>query len=120
MDGGASFCQSHNDIVWSNPFFCSIQFWVLQNAIIANEGKDSLIAQAVGKDRKGKITLILYFIAILFSFFNEWIAGFIYVMVAMIWLKRDKKIEIKINSHEIDPAEKAINSDEKTIDPHEE
>lgn len=101
-------------------FLCSIQFWVLQNSIIANEGKNSLIAQAVGKDRKGKITLILYFIAILFSFFNEWIAGFIYVMVAMIWLKRDKKIEIKINSHEIDPAEKAINSNEKTMDPHEE
>jgi uncharacterized membrane protein len=101
-------------------FLCSIHFWILQCVVIASEGNDSLIAQAVGKDRKGKITLILYFIAILFSFFNEWIAGCIYIMVAMIWLKRDKKIEKKINSHGIDPAEKAINSKGKKIDPHEE
>jgi predicted membrane protein len=79
-----------------------------------------LLSQAVGKDRKGKVTLILYFIAIIFSFLNEWIAGFIYIMVALIWLIRDKKIERKINSHEIDPAEKEINSVEKTINPHEE
>lgn len=101
-------------------FLCSIHFWILQCVVISSEGKNSLIAQAVGKDRKGKITLFLYFIAILFSFFNEWIAGSIYIMVAMIWLKRDKKIERKINSHDIDPAEKAINSKEKKIDPHEE
>ena len=101
-------------------FLCSIHFWILECTIIASEGKNSLLAQAVGKDRKGKITLILYFIAILLSFLNEWIAGFIYIMVAMIWLKRDKKIERKINSHEIDPAEKEINSDETTINPHEE
>ena len=101
-------------------FLCSIHFWILQSTIIASEGKDSLLAQAVGKDRKGKVTLILYFIAILISFLNEWIAGFIYIMVAMIWLKRDKKIERKINSHEIDPAEKEINSDETTMNPHEE
>jgi uncharacterized membrane protein len=101
-------------------FLCSIHFWILQGAIIANDGKDSLLAKAVGKDRKGKITLILYFIAILFSFLNEWIAGFIYIMVAMIWLKRDKKIERKINSHEIDPAEKEIKSVQKRIGPYEE
>lgn len=101
-------------------FLCSIHFWVLQCTIIANDGKDSLLAKAVGKDRKGKVTLILYFIAIIFSFLNEWIAGFIYIMVALIWLIRDKKIEKKINSHEIDPAEKEINSVQKRIDPHEE
>jgi uncharacterized membrane protein len=103
-------------------FLCSIQFWILQNAIITSEGKNSLLAKAVGKDMKGKTTLILYFIAIIFSFLNEWIAGFIYIMVAMIWLKRDKKIERKINSHEkeLDPDEKEINQDKKTINPHEE
>lgn len=101
-------------------FLCSVHFWILQCVIIANEGKDSLLAKAVGEDKKGKITLLLYFIAIIFSFFNEWVAGAIYVMVAMIWLKRDKKIERKINVPEIDPAEKAINSVQKKIEPHEE
>jgi uncharacterized membrane protein len=101
-------------------FLCSLHFWILQCVIITNEGKDSLLGKAVGKDRKGKLTLLLYIIAILFSFVNQWIAGSIYVMVAMIWLKRDKKIEKKINSHEIDPAEKEINSVQKKLDPHEE
>ena len=101
-------------------FLCSLHFWILQCVIITNEGANSLLAKAVGKDRKGKVTLLLYFIAILFSFLNEWIAGSIYVMVAMIWLKRDKKIERKINSYEIDPAEKEIKSVQKRIGPHEE
>ena len=78
-------------------FLCSITFWILQCTIIANEGKNSLISIAIGKDFKGKITLLLYFMAILFSFFNEWIPIFIYVAVAMIWLIRDKRIEKKIN-----------------------
>ena len=101
-------------------FLCSINFWILECVIINSEGKDSLLAKAVGKDRKGKITLILYFIGLLFSFLNQLIAGAIYVIVAMIWLERNKKIERKINLPEIDPAEKAINMIYKKIDPHEE
>ena len=79
-------------------FLCSIAFWLLQNAIIANEGKESRIAIAVGKDAKGKISFILYFVAILCSFYSELISVVIYVSVLMIWLVRDKRIEKKINS----------------------
>ncbi|MEZ7497944.1 hypothetical protein QO200_04255 [Flavobacterium sp. Arc3] len=43
-------------------FLCSMSFWILQNAIIANEGKESRIATAVGKDAKGKLSFILYFV----------------------------------------------------------
>ncbi len=81
-------------------FLCSVTFWILQSTIIANEGKNSIIAIAVGKDTKGKITLISYFIAIWVSFINQWISIFIYVFVAMIWLIRDNKIERKINNGE--------------------
>lgn len=81
-------------------FLCSITFWILQSTIIANEGVNSIIANAVGKDTKGKITLIAYFIAIWVSFINQWISIFIYVFVAMIWLIRDNKIEKKISKGE--------------------
>jgi uncharacterized membrane protein len=81
-------------------FLCSITFWILQSTIIANEGVNSIIANAVGKDTKGKITLIAYFIAIWVSFVNQWISIFIYVFVAMIWLIRDNKIEKKISKGE--------------------
>ena len=79
-------------------FLCSLSFWILQSTIIANEGKKSLIAIAVGRDIKGKSTISLYFIAIWCSFFSHWVSVFIYVFVAMIWLIRDNKIERKINS----------------------
>jgi len=81
-------------------FLCSVTFWILQSTIIAHEGKNSIIAMAVGKDTKGKISLISYFIAIWFSFINQWISIFIYVFVAMIWLIRDNKIERRINTGE--------------------
>jgi len=79
-------------------FLCSVTFWILQFTIIANEGKNSIIAVAIGKDTKGKVTVISYFIAIWFSFINQWISVFIYVFVALIWLIRDNKIERRINN----------------------
>ena len=81
-------------------FLCSVTFWRLQSTIIAHEGRNSIIAIAVGKDTKGKITLISYFMAIWISFVNHWISVFIYVFVLMIWLIRDNKIERRINSDE--------------------
>ena len=66
-------------------FLCFIHYWILQCVIIISEGKDSLLAKAVGKDKKGKIILLLYFLATVFSFLNEWIAGFIYILVAIVW-----------------------------------
>jgi hypothetical protein len=63
-------------------------------------GKDSILAKAVGKDFKGKISPILYVIAIALSFFNEWAAGGIYVLVALIWLIPDKRIERIIYNEE--------------------
>ena len=74
-------------------FMATISFWTLQNVIIACEGKKSLLAKAVGKDFKGKMSLVLYLAAIVLSFFNEWIAGAIYSIVALIWLIPDKRIE---------------------------
>ena len=70
-----------------------VAFNILQTLIIKSQGPDSILKKAVGKDYKGKASPILYLIAIVFSFYNEWIAGAIYVFVALMWLVPDKRIE---------------------------
>lgn len=70
-----------------------VAYWILQNLIIASQGKDSLLRKAVGKDWKGKSSPILYMIGIAFSFYNEWLSGVVYVFVALMWLIPDKRIE---------------------------
>ena len=71
----------------------AIAYWVLQRMIMANQGRDSLLAVAVGRDIKGKISPVLYLVAIPSAFLHQWIAGAIYVLVALIWLVPDPRIE---------------------------
>ena len=71
----------------------AIAYWVLQRTIIASQGEDSILAKAIGKDIKGKVSPLLYAIAIVTSFFELWISGFIYVFVALMWLVPDRRIE---------------------------
>ena len=71
----------------------AIAYFLLQGQILRVDGKDSLLAKAIGKDLKGKISPILYLAAILLSYFNQWVAVAIYVLVALIWLVPDKRIE---------------------------
>ncbi len=75
----------------------AIAYYILRTRIIKNHGKDSVLARAVGKDIKGKISPILYILGILSSFFSGWIAGGVYVLVALIWLIPDRRIEIMMN-----------------------
>lgn len=76
-------------------FMSSIAFIILQNTIIKHDGDKSLIAEAVGSDRKGKLSQILYLLAIVISFFYEWVAAAIYFIVAFMWLIPDSRIEKK-------------------------
>jgi uncharacterized membrane protein len=68
-------------------------YWILARAIIATEGRDSLLAKAIGKDRKGTLSVVLYAAAIPLAFLNQWIAEAIYIAVALIWLIPDRRIE---------------------------
>lgn len=72
----------------------AIAYFILQNRILAVQGKDSLLAKALGKDLKGKASPIIYSVAIISSFYNPLIAGTLYVLVALMWLIPDKRIEI--------------------------
>jgi TMEM175 potassium channel family protein len=70
-----------------------VAYYILQRAIIANEGGASVLSAAVGRDAKGKISPILYLIAIPSAFLSQWMAGAIYVAVALMWLVPDRRIE---------------------------
>ena len=74
-------------------FMAAIAYLFLQRAILAHQGHDSILAAAVGNDRKGKLSLLLYLLAPPLAFVRPWIAGGIYVLVAMIWLVPDRRIE---------------------------
>jgi uncharacterized membrane protein len=76
-----------------NLLMAAIAYYILQRQILKKHGKNSLLSRAIGKDLKGKSSPILYFIAIVFTFFNQWVSGGIYVLVALIWLIPDKRIE---------------------------
>lgn len=71
----------------------AIAYWVLQRAIIASQGSNSLLAKAIGSDVKGKLSPVLYAVAIPVAFFEQWIAGCIYILVALMWLVPDRRIE---------------------------
>ena len=72
----------------------AIAFLILQTALIrAQGGRQSQLAVALGKDWKGKLSPVLYAVAIAASFIHPWIAGCIYVLVALIWLVPDRRIE---------------------------
>ncbi|MDO7849754.1 TMEM175 family protein [Hymenobacter sp. M29] len=68
-------------------------YWVLQSLIIALEGPHSTLARAVGRDFKGKASPVLYLAGIAASFWQPWVAGGIYVAVALMWLIPDRRIE---------------------------
>ena len=71
----------------------AIAYEILLRAIIAKEGRESLVALAVGKDWKGKLSLALYLAAIPLAFVNALIASALYVLTALLWLIPDPRIE---------------------------
>jgi len=75
----------------------AIAYWVLQRTIVALHGRDSLLARALGKDLKGKISPVMWAAAIPLAFVNQWISDAIYIGVALIWLIPDRRIELALD-----------------------
>jgi uncharacterized membrane protein len=71
----------------------ALAYFVLSRALIRHHGKDSLLETAVGKDRKGQLSVVLYLLAIGLSFVSRWVALAIYAGVAIMWLVPDRRIE---------------------------
>jgi uncharacterized membrane protein len=91
--GEHNFAKSSMTLYGVVLLLSSIAYFILQRIIIVSEGKNSIIAKAIGKDVKGNASSILYIIGIAFSFYNEWISGVAYFIVALLWLIPDKRIE---------------------------
>ena len=75
-------------------------YFILQHAIISSEGEKSLLKAAVGQDRKGKASLVLYVIAVIVAFWLTWVAQLIYIAVAIMWLIPDRRIENALQESE--------------------
>ncbi|MEO5988746.1 MAG: TMEM175 family protein [Candidatus Eisenbacteria bacterium] len=71
----------------------AIAYTMLSRAILATDGAHSLLAQAIGDDRKGILSLVCYVAAIPCAFVLPWLAGALYVLVALVWLIPDRRIE---------------------------
>jgi len=71
----------------------AISYSVLEWQIIALNGRDSRLARALGADRKGKLSIVLYAAAVALAFVRPWIAISLYVLVALVWLVPDSRIE---------------------------
>jgi uncharacterized membrane protein len=74
-------------------FMSAVAYTILQRFLIANHDHHDLLARAVGKDLKGKISVVLYFISIPSAFIHPIISGSIYIFVALMWLIPDTRIE---------------------------
>ena len=72
---------------------CGVAYFILTRALIARNGRDSALAVAVGRDRKGLFSLALYVVAIVVALFSSAAAMAIYLLVAAIWLVPDRRIE---------------------------
>jgi len=71
----------------------AVAYYILQRAIIAQQGRDSLLAAVVGKDWKGKLSPVLYLAAIPLAFVSSWISDGLFIFVALMWLVPDRRIE---------------------------
>lgn len=71
----------------------SVAYFILVRVLIALNGRDSILAAALGRDLKGKISLAIYASAIPIAFLNSWISFGLYIIIAIIWLVPDRRIE---------------------------
>jgi len=81
-------------------FMAAIAYFLLQQMIIASQGENSLLKKAVGGDKKGKLSQLLYLSAIISTLWSQWIALTLYWLVAFMWLVPDRRIERALQSED--------------------
>lgn len=74
----------------------AIAYYLLQKLIIAQQGSNSTLEAALGKDIKGKLSLLLYTAAIPLAFVSRWLSVGLYVLVALMWMVPDRRIESQL------------------------
>jgi uncharacterized membrane protein len=76
----------------------AIAYTILAQSIIAHQGESSRLRTAIGNDRKGWISIVLYALAIPFAFIQQWVSDGLYVTVALMWLIPDRRIESTLHN----------------------
>jgi uncharacterized membrane protein len=90
-------------------FMTAIAYQLLAGLVVRHEGAGSLVAKALGKDRKGNFSIILYLCGIALSFISAPLALCIYVAVAIIWFVPDRRLErALIEAHAVQPGQNAL------------
>jgi len=95
--GENDFAEVPTAFYGADLLLAAIAYFILQTAIIAEEGPDSRLRAALGRDLKGKVSPLLYLAAIPLAFVSPWIALAVYVFVALIWLVPDRRIESAVS-----------------------
>lgn len=78
----------------------AIAYFVLVRALLSLHGSESVLASALGSDFKGKISIVIYLVGIALAFVNNWLAWTVFVLVAVMWLVPDKRIEKRVKHAE--------------------
>jgi len=73
--------------------FAAVAYFILARSLISLHGQDSILATALGRDFKARVSLVIYLVAIPLAFINSWLAFGLYVVVAVTWLIPDRRIE---------------------------
>jgi TMEM175 potassium channel family protein len=77
---------------------CGVAYTILVRCILACQPPNSLLKTAIGSDRKGKVSIVLYALAVPLAFVNGWLAVALYALVALIWLIPDRRIEGRLDT----------------------
>ncbi|UGQ48712.1 TMEM175 family protein [Massilia endophytica] len=77
-------------------FMCSVAYALLARGLIANHPRNATLADAIGGDRKGKLSIVFYLLGVLLSCFVAWLGFLVYFCVAVMWLVPDRRIEEKV------------------------
>jgi uncharacterized membrane protein len=103
---GTEWMASNNFSTWpviaygAILIMCGVAYSILSGVLVSYCGKNSELAQAIGKDWKGKTSVVIYAVAIALAFVNPWISCALYVVVACMWFIPDRRIEQRIHTHQ--------------------
>ncbi len=74
-------------------FGAAVAYYIMTRVLLADHARDSLLARALGSDFKGRISLVIYAVAIALAFVLPWVSGLLYATVSVIWLVPDRRVE---------------------------
>ncbi len=91
--GENHFAQRPVALYGLNLLLAGTAYYILVRTLVSTHGKDSVLATALGADLKGKISLVIYIVAVPMTFIKSWISLTLYILVAIMWLIPDRRIE---------------------------